>query len=66
MNNDFRSGGAAFPSPGTEQGMTLRDWFAGKALQSILHVTYGREGDADERAKAAYWQADAMLKARQA
>ena len=62
------TGGPAFPSPRWEgwgspqEGMTLRDYFAAKALQGILH-------DADVfwagAAPLAYQYADAMLKARE-
>ena len=57
----------AFPSHGsmgevTQEGMTLRDYFAAKAMQGILF-----EGlDESETAKNAYAMADAMLKARDA
>ncbi len=43
-------------------GMTLRDYFAAKAMQGILF-----EGlEPEETAKHAYAMADAMLKAREA
>jgi len=43
-----------------QRGMTLRDYFAAKAMQGILF-----EGlDESETAKNAYAMADAMLKAR--
>ena len=43
-------------------GMTLRDYFAAKAMQGILF-----EGlDPEDTAKHAYKMADAMLKAREA
>ena len=48
-----------------EEGMTLRDYFAAKALQGIMvdpNVTMG----ADKIAEWAYMQADAMLEARNA
>ncbi len=70
MNN----GGPAFPQPDTyfpdksvaigEEGMTLRDWFAGLALQGLL--THDDEGLIPEAARDAYRYADAMLKAREA
>ena len=45
-----------------QRGMTLRDYFAAKAMQGILF-----EGlDESETAKNAYAMADAMLKARKA
>jgi hypothetical protein len=64
------TGGPAFPTATlaqkTEGGMTLRDYFAAKAMQSMN----GREDYADTPADAialdAYALADAMLKARQA
>ena len=46
-------------------GMTLRDYFAAKAMQAILsNPEYGDEDDS--LAGAAYYVADAMLKAREA
>jgi len=62
------TGGPAFPTTkplehwgDPNQGMTLRDYFAAKAMQGILF-----EGlDESETAKNAYAMADAMLKARQ-
>ena len=62
MNNQ-----PAFPAPAgvahiTDQGMTLRDYFAAKAMQTMLHGTTSRENIA----KYAYSMADAMLKAREA
>jgi len=45
-------------------GMTLRDYFAAKAMQGLLHdASYGN-GLWEFRAKAAYKIADAMLEAR--
>ena len=69
----MNTGGPAFPGPyvndkgGLEAvwkqgGMTLRDYFAAKAMQGILF-----EGlDPADTAKHAYEMADAMLKAREA
>ena len=64
-------GGPAFPDPGraqsakqreklTETGMTLRDYFAAKAMQALMDQGIG----ATARAAAAYREADAMLIAR--
>ena len=80
MDAEVKTGGPAFPGPyATEngqievvwkqQGMTLRDWFAGKAMQGWLS-TYPTEHGADEVyaegvAELAYEVADAMLKARE-
>jgi hypothetical protein len=44
-------------------GMTLRDYFAAKAMQSILNVGVSSAQYADD-AEQAYVIADAMLKAR--
>jgi hypothetical protein len=59
----------AFPEEfGCEPGMELRDYFAAKAMQGILSgnypICYSNPAE-DHIAKAAYEQADAMLKARQ-
>ena len=64
----------AFPAPAgvshiTEQGMTLRDYFAAKAMESIMTAQYPvtRQQDAESRiALAAYKLADAMMEARNA
>ena len=44
-------------------GMTLRDYFAAKAMHSILTTVYGSMNE-KEIAKEAYLQADAMLAER--
>ena len=62
------TGGPAFPRPHSEpphyaqEGMTLRDYFAAKALQGLL-----ADADCfwDDAAPLAYQYADAMLKARE-
>lgn len=67
------TGGPAFPHIDSgcgrfEEGMTLRDYFAAKAMQSFT-ADVGWKSDQqwfDEIAEGAYRQADAMLKARQA
>jgi len=50
------------------EGMDLRDYFAGQAMQSILSaLTQGiRPQDCIESAEDAYFVADAMMKAREA
>lgn len=57
-------GGPAFPIGSTPEewgnGMTLRDYFAAKAMQNYI----GDDYTPDAIAKAAYEMADAMLKAR--
>ena len=64
MNNE-KTGGAAFPSPHShnKQGMTLRDYFAAKALQGTL-AYYSSQDWTFEMIKDMYKIADAMLEAR--
>lgn len=47
-------------------GMTLRDYFAAKAMQSLIAGESQGEWDDDATAKGAYRIADAMLRAREA
>ena len=47
-------------------GMGLRDYFAAKALQALLHEAKTYDGSWHIEAKAAYEIADEMLKARAA
>ena len=56
------TGGPAFPAP-DHDGMTLRDYFAAKAMQALLTR---RPLSGGEVARDAYIIADAMLKAREA
>ena len=69
----IETGGPAFPlqSIGPEfapgyAGMTLRDYFAAKAMQGLLAQSCGTAMDSDSRSGAqyAYQMADAMLAAR--
>jgi hypothetical protein len=74
--SDTNTGGPAFPTPiisiGQHQGMTLRDYFAAKAMQAflsndnLLKASCGWHADGSETSIAvlAYDQADAMMKAR--
>jgi hypothetical protein len=49
------------------EGMTLRDYFAAKAMQGFVSDPDWRvDMMPNETARAAYTQADAMLKAREA
>ena len=61
------TGGPAFPqqddASGSE-GMTLRDYFAAKAMQSIIDQQDAHRGEVDNAAWMSYRMADAMLKAR--
>jgi hypothetical protein len=70
--NKINTGGPAFPSKRehtTKEGMTLRDYFAAKAMQGVLAgdhpIAHGSE-PLTTVAYVAYAQADAMLKAREA
>lgn len=81
---NIEDGGSAFPEPGNAQcgGMTLRDYFAAKAMQGMLAVPDDqRYGDrADKSLTVEQWQrwcvtgvvehayrvADAMLEVRSA
>jgi hypothetical protein len=70
----------AFPQPepifnefhqnyGKDRGMTLRDYFAAKAMQGLIASPRGTPDGSDATdvyyAKCAYLMADAMLKARE-
>jgi hypothetical protein len=74
-------GGPAFPVPmfavghakyeAQRQGLTLRDYFAAKAMQTLLGSEYTSEHGLHEGwmgalAHESYMVADAMLKAREA
>jgi len=65
---DKDTGGPAFPTPThnlTNDGMTLRDYFAAKAMQGLLADPDWRQDTTfEDTAYAAYEQANAMLKAR--
>ena len=61
--SNTNTGGPAFPYGNSYAGMTLRDYFAAKALRTFSDDT---DELMMENAVKAYKQADAMLKARQA
>ena len=66
----MRTGGAAFPT-GTgvtpyNPGMTLRDYFAAKAMTGLLTAEIVGEYSNEHVAEISYRIADAMLKAREA
>lgn len=67
------AGSAMYGHEVTSEGMTLRDWFAGRALIALLHAySIGTEPAPDDDARKiadrianrAYFVADAMLEAR--
>ena len=47
-----------------EDGMTLRDYFAAKAMQELLTIRNDDDWRYNDIAKEAYTMADAMLKVR--
>ena len=62
------TGGPAFPTGTAYQGMTLRDYFAAKAMQAVIANAMCSEKEAvfyDEVSAISYEMADSMLKARE-
>ena len=78
LDNNNKTGGPAFPNPGHDNGpgnyrshpsdgMTLRDYFAAKAMSSMLsQAPDDWHEDINDLAIASYEVADAMLEARNA
>jgi hypothetical protein len=72
MSEAKQDGGPAFPAmhfdlAENERGMTLRDYFAAKAMQGVFtNPVESSEHGKDYIAMHAYKMADAMIKARQA
>ena len=83
MSNTINNGGPAFPTENArqtgpsswhEEGMTLRDYFAAKAMQSYVsrdswipaELEKTKESYDQLLARYAYEMADAMLRAREA
>lgn len=70
MTDQINTGGAAFPCETSStadfnEGMTLRDYFAAKAMEAIIAADGIQYASATKaHAKWAYEQADAMLAAR--
>jgi hypothetical protein len=67
MSRGRETGGPAFPVNDVYRGMTLRDWFAGMAVQGLfaaLPVTNALDMTYEDVAGKAYRMADAMLKER--
>jgi hypothetical protein len=76
--SDNKKGGQAFPATGpvANYGMTLRDYFAAQALNSIINMNYpmadigysmkNGKSIGENYAICAYELADAMLEARTA
>lgn len=71
-----KTGGPAFPCDLTQydpevqremQGMTMRDYFAAKAMAGIMAIPdHWYQNNPEDIAETAYVLADAMLKAREA
>lgn len=71
MSTELKNqGGPAFPTPtpDLEEGMTLRDYYAGQALVGLLSGQYSSAGSStfnlEEVPEESYKIADAMLAAR--
>jgi len=72
--SNTNTGGPAFPTQvASYEGMTLRDYFAAKAMQTYIAdqalidlYCYLEKDPKHEVAVTAYMMADAMLKAREA
>ena len=71
MNTPINDGGPAFPVTGCVHpngnamvGMTLRDYFAGQAMASLLVNRKFNEASTKDIVERAFWFADAMLDER--
>ena len=68
MSEEKRDGGPAFSGLDGEgfffEGMSLRDWFAGQALQ-LQNLMECHGSSCENRAKQAYILADALLEERE-
>ena len=70
MSDTTNNGGPAFPiseANGANSGMpgmTLRDYFAAKAMHASMSLDPANAASSGEHARWAYEMADAMLKAR--
>ena len=67
--SERKDGGPAFPrsrdSAGSQEGMSLRDWFAGQALMGWVSDPEIGGFDQDKIAAACYELADAFLAERE-
>jgi hypothetical protein len=72
MTTEIETGGPAYPIHGYSNGLMIRDYFAGLAMQAYLGKSIDRMHDENQDvlwvdsdiAEMAYELADAMLKAR--
>ena len=60
----INDGGSAFPTHDYQEGMSLRDYFAGQALAYAVANPNFELISFEESATGAYMMADAMLEAR--
>ena len=73
MSDTTNNGGPAFPASyytddgewAKRDGMTLRDYFAAKAMHASMSLDPANAASSGEHARWAYEIADAMLKARE-
>lgn len=71
MNTPINDGGPAFPRTGAaghtspQSGMTLRDWFAGQALPSLITAAIAAGISEGSAVTDSYAVADLMITARQ-
>jgi hypothetical protein len=65
MRNDQNAFPVTYGSDGVEHGMTLRDYFAAKAMQSYINLGSLDATNFNYKAKKAYQMADAMLVERE-
>ena len=69
--NAMNDGGPAFPRPSTgpstppQEGMSIRDWFAGQALAGLCATEGWRNNMPEAVSRMSVAIADAMLKARE-
>jgi hypothetical protein len=63
---NIQTGGPAFPVADYKHGMTLRDYFAAKAMQAEISFSgyFNSERNPESIAERSYEIADAMLKVR--
>ena len=69
MSEQIKDGGQAFPVPSShlhhKDGMTLRDYFAAKAMQGDCARVVWDKSEFEDNCSWAYMLADAMLRARE-
>jgi hypothetical protein len=65
MRNDQNAFPVTYGNDGVEHGMTLRDYFAAKAMQSYINLGSLDATNFNYKAKKAYQMADAMLVERE-